>query len=122
MRAAAVLRAAACPTSVAAPRYGLRPCFFEITPIMINSKETGVKNSYVKMRPAVTETLMGLPKDKPVMFDCREFTELANVRVSVTRLNQRAEWEEFKVTSNDNGATYEVIRRSRRLEKWEDGL
>ncbi|MBO6252166.1 MAG: hypothetical protein J6O49_00745 [Bacteroidaceae bacterium] len=45
-----------------------------------------------------------------VEVSCVEFAPYGTVKSASTRLNQRAGWDEFAVTSPDNGATIIITR------------
>lgn len=57
------------------------------------------------------ESLLTIKKGATISVPCQEFTSLSTVKSAATRLNQRAGFVEFEVSSPDNGATI-VVRRN----------
>lgn len=58
------------------------------------------------------ESMLTIAPGTTVQVPCTEFSPLGTVKSAATRLNQRARFTEFEVTSPDNGATI-VIKRNR---------
>lgn len=58
-----------------------------------------------------TESLLTIPKGKTVSVPCQVFAPYSTVKSAVSRLNQRAEFTEFEVSTPDNGATI-IIKRN----------
>ena len=68
------------------------------------------ENCYLVKKVSITDTLRNIPVGKPVLFDCRVAGPMASAKSAVSRLNKAAGREVYKVTSADNGATYEILR------------
>lgn len=62
------------------------------------------------------ESLLTIAKGTTVSVPCQEFSPYSTVKSAATRLNQRAGFVEFEVSTPDNGATI-VIRRHARQTK-----
>lgn len=62
-------------------------------------------------RVNVRASLLAMQKDSSSVA-CQELASLGTVRSTCYRLNQRAGYKEFEVTSPDNGATLVVTRVS----------
>jgi len=74
------------------------------------------KNSFRIIRETLVNTPESLQTVDPgttVEVSCVDFAPWATVKSATTRLNQRAGFTEFEVTSPDNGATI-VIKRNKR--------
>lgn len=56
------------------------------------------------------ESLLTVEPGTTVEVSCVEFAPYGTVKSASTRLNQRAGWDEFAVTSRDNGATIIITR------------
>lgn len=59
------------------------------------------------------ESLLTIAKGARVSVPCQEFSPYSTVKSAATRLNQRAGFTEFEVTSPDNGATIIISRHAR---------
>lgn len=59
------------------------------------------------------ESLLTIAKGAKVSVPCQEFSPYSTVKSAATRLNQRAGFTEFEVTSPDNGATIIICRHAR---------
>jgi hypothetical protein len=57
------------------------------------------------------ESMLTIKKGETVTVSCTDFSPLSTVKSAATRLNQRAGFVEFEVTSPDNGATI-IIKRN----------
>lgn len=57
------------------------------------------------------ESLLTVNKGETVSVSCKDFSPMSTVKSAATRLNQRAGFVEFEITSPDNGATI-VIKRN----------
>lgn len=57
------------------------------------------------------ESLLTMDKGSTVTISCTEFSPYSTVKSAATRLNQRAGFIEYEVTSPDNGATI-IIKRN----------
>lgn len=75
---------------------------------MQKTKEITSQNQYLVRRVSLTDSIKSIPSGVTVTFDCREAGSMASAKSAVSRLNKAAEREEYKVTSTDNGVTYEV--------------
>lgn len=71
-------------------------------------KEITSQNQYLVRRVSLTDSIKSIPSGVTVTFDCREAGSMASAKSAVSRLNKAAGREEYKVTSTDNGVTYEV--------------
>lgn len=69
-----------------------------------------VKNCYIVKKVSIMDTLRNIPAGEAVLFDCREFGPMTSAKAAISRLNAVAGQEVYGITSNDNGATYTVIR------------
>lgn len=77
---------------------------------MQTTKELSQQNRYLVKRVSLADSFKALPANKPVTFDCREAGPMASARSCVCRLNKEAGREAYKISSKDNGATYEILR------------
>ena len=75
---------------------------------MQTTKEKTPQNQYLVRRVSLTDSIKSIPSGVTVTFDCREAGSMASAKSAVSRLNKAAGREEYKVTSTDNGVTYEV--------------
>lgn len=75
---------------------------------MQTTKEITSQNQYLVRRVSLTDSIKSIPSGVTVTFDCREAGSMASAKSAVSRLNKAAGREEYKVTSTDNGVTYEV--------------
>lgn len=66
------------------------------------------ENRYLVKKVSITDTLRNIPKGKQVLFDCREAGSMSSAKAAVSRLNNAAGREEYKISTADNGATYTV--------------
>ena len=57
------------------------------------------------------ESLLTVEKGGTVTVSCKDFSPYSTVKSAATRLNQRAGFVEFEITTPDNGATI-VIKRN----------
>lgn len=57
------------------------------------------------------ESLLTVEKGGMVTVSCKDFSPYSTVKSAATRLNQRAGFVEFEVTTPDNGATI-IIKRN----------
>lgn len=57
------------------------------------------------------ESLLTVAKGSTVSISCTEFSPYGTVKSAATRLNQRAGFVEFEISSPDNGATI-IIKRN----------
>jgi hypothetical protein len=69
------------------------------------------ENHYIVKKVSITETLRNIPVGKPVIFDCREAGAMGSAKAAVSRLNSAAGKEVYTITSEDNGATYIILRK-----------
>lgn len=75
---------------------------------MQKTKEITSQNQYLVRRVSLTDSIKSIPSGVTVTFDCREAGSMASAKSAVSRRNKAAGREEYKVTSTDNGVTYEV--------------
>lgn len=75
---------------------------------MQKTKEITSQNQYLVRRVSLTDSIKSIPSGVTVTFDCRDAGSMASAKSAVSRLNKAAGREEYKVTSTDNGVTYEV--------------
>lgn len=75
---------------------------------MQTTKEKTSQNQYLVRRVSLTDSIKSIPAGVTATFDCREAGSMASAKSAVSRLNKAAGREEYKVTSTDNGVTYEV--------------
>lgn len=57
------------------------------------------------------ESLLTIAKGARVIVPCQDFSPYSTVKSAVSRLNQRAGFTEFEVSTPDNGATI-IIKRN----------
>lgn len=69
------------------------------------------ENRYLVKKVSLTETFRRIPAGKPIVFDCRESGSFGSAKAAVSRLNTAAEKEVYSISTNDNGATYTIIRK-----------
>jgi hypothetical protein len=69
------------------------------------------ENSYIVKKVSIVDTIRNIPVGKPVCFDCLEAGPMGSARSAVSRLNAAAGKEIYSISSDDNGATYTVIRK-----------
>lgn len=75
---------------------------------MQNTKEITSQNQYLVRRVSLTDSIKSIPAGMTVTYDCREAGSMASAKSAISRLNKAAGREEYKITSEDNGATYSV--------------
>lgn len=63
---------------------------------------------YLVRKVSLTDSIKSIPTGVTVTYDCREAGSMASAKSAVSRLNKAAGFEEYKITSNDNGVTYSV--------------
>lgn len=68
------------------------------------------ENKYLVKKVSVMDTFRNLPVGEPVTFDCREVGSYGSAISAVSRLNAAAKTDTYKVSTEDNGATYTVLR------------
>ena len=75
---------------------------------MQTTKDITTSNKYLVKRVSLTESIKNIPAGVTVTFDCRVAGPMSSAKSCVSRLNKAAKREEYKVTSKDNGVTYQV--------------
>lgn len=75
---------------------------------MQKTKEITSQNQYLVRRVSLTDSIKSIPSGMTVTYDCRVAGPMASAKSCVSRLNKAAGYEEYKVTSEDNGVTYSV--------------
>ena len=75
---------------------------------MQNTKELSQQKPYLVKRVSLTDSFKTIPSGMTVTYDCRVAGPMASAKSCVSRLNKAAGYEEYKVTSEDNGVTYSV--------------
>ena len=78
--------------------------------IMQKTKEITSQNRYLVKRVSLADSFKALPVNVPVTFDCREAGPMSSARSCVCRLNKEAGHETYKISSDDNGVTYTILR------------
>ena len=58
------------------------------------------------------ESMLTIEPGSTVEVSCVDFSPFSTVKSAATRLNQRAGFVEFEVSTPDNGATIVIIRRN----------
>jgi len=69
------------------------------------------ENRYIVKKVSITDTLRNIPSGKPVLFDCREAGSMASAKAAVSKLNAAAGKKVYTISSDDNGATYRILRK-----------
>ena len=69
------------------------------------------KNKYLVKKVSIIDTMRNMPLDKPVQFVAKECGPMSSARSAASRLAQAGEGE-WIVASDDNGATYIILRKS----------
>ncbi len=69
------------------------------------------KNPHLVMRVALAESIRSIPAGETVTFDCRDAGPYTSAKGTVSRLNKAAGEEVYSITSDDNGATYKILRK-----------
>lgn len=59
------------------------------------------------------ESMLTIKPGTTVSIPCTDFSPLATVKSAATRLNQRAGFTEFEVSTPDNGATITIKRNNK---------
>lgn len=59
------------------------------------------------------ESLLSVASGVTVKVSCKEFSPYSTVKSAASRLNQRAGFVEFEISTPDNGATI-IIKRNRK--------
>ena len=59
------------------------------------------------------ESLLTVTPGETLSISCKEFSPYSTVKSAATRLNQRAGFVEFEISSPDNGATI-IIKRNKK--------
>lgn len=72
------------------------------------TKKITPKKSYLVMRISITESIKAIPAGETATFDCREAGPMSSAKSCVSRLNKMAGREEYKISTPDNGVTYQV--------------
>ncbi len=75
---------------------------------MQRTKEKTSQNQYLVRRVSLTDSIKNIPAGVTVTFDCREAGPMSSAKSCVSRLNKVAGYEEYRITSTDNGVTYSV--------------
>lgn len=75
---------------------------------MQKDKEITTRKTYLVKRVSLTDSFKSIPCGMTVTYDCRVAGPMASAKSCVCRLNKAAGYEQYKVTSNDNGVTYSV--------------
>lgn len=75
---------------------------------MQETKEISAPNQYLVKRVSLTDTIKSIPAGVTVTYDCRVAGPMASAKSCISRLNKVAGYEEYKITSVDNGVTYSV--------------
>lgn len=75
---------------------------------MQKTKEFTQQKPYLVKRVSLTDSFKSIPYGVTVTYDCRVAGPMASAKSCVSRLNKAAGYEEYKVTSEDNGVTYSV--------------
>lgn len=75
---------------------------------MQKTKEISAQNQYLVKRVSLTDTIKSIPAGVTVTYDCRVAGPMASAKSCISRLNKVAGYEEYKITSVDNGVTYSV--------------
>lgn len=71
-------------------------------------KEMTSQNQYLVKRVSLTDSIKSIPTGVTVTYDCRIAGPMASAKSCISRLNKVAGYEEYKITSVDNGVTYSV--------------
>jgi hypothetical protein len=69
------------------------------------------ENDYLVKKVSITETLKRIPVGTSVLFDCREAGPMGSAKSAICRLNSAAGKDVYTITSEDNGATYKILRK-----------
>lgn len=69
------------------------------------------ENRYIVKKVSLTETFRRIPAGKPIVFDCREAGTFGSAKAAVSRLNSAADREVYTISTDDNGATYTILRK-----------
>lgn len=69
------------------------------------------KNKYLVKKVSMIDTMRNMPVGRPVQFDAKECGPMSSARSAASRLAQAGEGE-WIVASDDNGATYIILRKS----------
>lgn len=69
------------------------------------------KNKYIVKKVSIIDTMRKMPFEKPIELDAIECGPMSTARSAATRLAQYGEGK-WDVTSNNNGVTYTIIRKS----------
>lgn len=78
---------------------------------MQKTKEMPQQNQYLVRRVSLTDSIKSIPAGVTVTFDCREAGPMTSAKSCVSRLNKAAGEEVYSITSDDNGATYKILRK-----------
>lgn len=76
------------------------------------TKEISQEKCPLVMRVSITDSIKAIPMGETATFDCREAGPMASAKSCVSRLNKAAGREEYKITSPDNGVTYQVTHNA----------
>lgn len=79
---------------------------------MQTTKEVSQQNQYLVRRVSLTDSIKSIPAGVSVTYDCREAGSMASAKSAVSRLNKAAGYEEYKITSTDNGVTYTIAHNN----------
>lgn len=72
-----------------------------------------MKQNFQVIRETIVKTpdsMLTINPGTSVEIACEDFRQLTTVKSAATRLNQRADFIEFEVSSPDNGATIVITR------------
>lgn len=75
------------------------------------NNEAVQKNKYLVRKISIIDTLRNMPTGQTVLYEAKECGSLSSARSAACRLAQYGEGE-WIITSDDNGATYNVFRKS----------
>jgi hypothetical protein len=70
------------------------------------------QNPYLVRRVSIIDSVKSIPAGVTATFDCREAGGLSSAKSCVCRLNQAVGWEQYKVVTTDNGATYSITHNT----------
>ena len=67
-----------------------------------------LQNRYLVRRVSLTDSIKSIPAGVAVTYDCRVAGPMVSAKSCISRLNKAAGFEEYRISSDDNGVTYTV--------------
>lgn len=73
---------------------------------------TTINASQVPVKPRIADIVAAIKPGQTVIFNAARDGSFNTARCAIYRANNRLEKDEYKLSTSDNGATYEITRIS----------